>query len=220
MARPKGSKNKVEKSPSDGEASETTSSLGTETTQYLPDSPKVDVPDLVLDKRPEAVTSEGLLQQLEEVRKKNQELESKWQERELKEKKERDPMSGPGKPCQAYKITVAESWQLGKEVVNMPDGRPEMRLKKCPEGYQVRKGTNGYYIVGLDDPKPEKNEYISNCRSKYTTEHEYKMRKPATFKIDQEPPKGKVHLCEHHAHVLLKKGECWCKFCKPKRNEV
>lgn len=192
MARPKGSKNKEE-------------------------APKTDAPDLVLDKQPEKVDSESILKQLAEERAARLELEARWNEKEQKEKKERDPMSGTGKLCQAYKITVAEAWQLGKEVINTPDGRQDMRLKKCPEGYQVRRGTNGYYIVGTENPDPEKNEYIPNCRSKYTQEYEYKMKKPAHFKLEDEPPKAKIHLCEHHAHILLNKAECFCKFCKPQQ---
>ena len=146
-----------------------------------------------------------LLKQLAEERKKREEAEKILADRDAKELKERDPMSGTGRICEAPKITVAEAWQLKKHVINTPDGRQEMRSDKCPEGYQVRKGANGNYIVGLEDKEPEKCNYIPNCKSKYTQEYTYKMKKPAGYKLEDEPPKGKIHLCEHHARVLLGK---------------
>lgn len=150
-------------------------------------------------------TERQLLEQLAEERKKREEAENIIADRDAKELKERDPMSGLGKLCECTKITLSEAWQLPKHVINTPDGRQEMRSDKCPEGYQVRKGANGNYIVGLEDKNPDNCAYIPNCRSKYTQEYEYKMKKPAHFKLDQEPPVGKVHLCEKHAKVLLGK---------------
>lgn len=203
MPRPKGSKNKSGTSASELPTADTNTSTGT--------SPSVS--------RDTSVNTQDLLKQLDEERAKRIAVESKWHEKEITEKKERDPMSGPGRICEAPKITLAESWQLGKEIFNTPDGRQDMRLKKCPEGFQVRPGTNGYYIVGLEKGKPEDNDYIPNCRSKYTQEYEYKTKKPAHYTIHQEPPKAKIHLCEHHAHVLLDKAECFCKFCKPPKRD-
>lgn len=165
------------------------------------------------------VTQEDLLKQLAEERKKREALESEINEQKEKKKRETDPMSGVGKLCEATKITAAEAWQLRRRIINMPDGRQEMRSEPLPEGYQMRKGVNGNYIVGMENKDPLKCELIPLCRSKYTQEYTYKMKKPANFRIDQDPPEGKLHLCDHHAHVLLKKADCFCKSCNPPKKE-
>jgi hypothetical protein len=183
----------------------------------MPPKKKIEEPILVTPKV--EVTAEELLKQLEIEREARRVAEEKLDSKVKAEIKVRDPLSGPGKLCEAVKITAAEAWQLGKEIYNTPDGRQDMRLKQCPEGYQVRQGANAYYIVGVDNKDPEKNELIPNCRSKYTKEYEYRMKKPASFAITEAPPEGRVHLCDHHAHVLLGKAECFCRNCNPPKKE-
>jgi len=179
--------------------------------------PKKKVEEVKVDNP--TVSPEYLLKQLEEERKKREALETQINSQKEKEKRIKDPMSGPGRLCEATKITAAEAWQLKRRIIDMPDGRQEMRSEPVPEGYQIRKGVNGNYIVGLENKDPLKCELIPLCRSKYTQEYTYKMKKPANFRLDQDPPEGKIYLCDHHAHVLLKKADCFCKSCKPPKKE-
>jgi hypothetical protein len=144
-----------------------------------------------------------LLEQLAEERKKREVAESALADKEAKELKDRDPMSGAGKLCEAYKINQGEALQLGTELRNTADGRQEEQMKPIPKGYQVRKGSNAFYLVRFDNEDVQKCDLLPNCESKYTQEYEYFMKKPATFKVEQDPPKGKVHLCEHHKKILI-----------------
>ncbi len=151
-----------------------------------------------MSKEPKVELPEDIKKILEE----NEALKKEKEAREVEEKKVKDPMSGPGHMCEAFKITMGEAWQL--RTVISQDGR-EMELEQCPEGYQAREGAGAYYIVGLEDKDPKKCAFLPNCRSKYTSEYKYRMKKPVHFQFEQESPEGDIHLCEHHAKVLLGK---------------
>lgn len=158
-----------------------------------------------------------LLEVIEQERQARIAAEAKLQEKELVEKKEKDPMSGPGVLCECTKITLSEAWQLkSQERLNPITGVEEMVTDPAPPGYDKRLGpNNGYFVVKPENNRAEirlEQAVIPNCQSKYTREYYVYTKKPVEDRGDfkKEPPKVKVNLCEKHQQVFgAKTKEQW-----------
>lgn len=102
------------------------------------------------------------------------------------------PSAGPGPPCEAYKVHMGEAWVLRK--IEGDD-----RYEPIPAGYILHPRDGTPYLVKEDKP----DEFVSNCRSMYTEEYEYKGAKKPTM---VEYPIYKAYLCKGHADTLLGKS--------------
>ncbi len=158
-----------------------------------------------------------LLEELSEQRKAREKAEKALEKRELIEKKEKDPMSGPGEVCECTKITRAESWQVPNiEVVNPKTKTVETKpdMSKVPDGYKVRyDSTNSVFIVKEGHENLGKYELqdvvIPNCHSKYTKELTVFTSKAVQDRgnFKKEPPRRIVHLCEKHEAMFGAKSQ-------------
>ena len=136
-----------------------------------------------------------LLEELAKLKAEKAHLEEVVKEKEVKEAKETDPLSGPGALCEAYEISRGEAWQpkiIGETKDHM------IIFEKCPEGYTEKKvGENIYFT--------QNGKLMPNCKSKFTKEYTRKYRQTGKSYANFEYDKIPVNLCEHHAHTLLGK---------------
>ncbi len=133
--------------------------------------------------------------------------------KEVKEKKEKDPMSGPGELCQVTHITMSESLQVpSREVINPDTQTVETKpdMSKVPEGHTVRPGpTNSMFIVKQGDEDRKKHPHdidviIPICQSKYTRELTIFTKKAVADRgnFKKKPPRVSLHLCEKHEKMF------------------
>lgn len=158
-----------------------------------------------------------LLESLAAEKKLREKAETKLEVKEIKEKKEKDPMSGPGELCQVTNITRSESWQVPNvEVVNPTthtvETKPNMAM--VPEGYSVRNdSTNSVFIVKEGHENLRKyrlnDVVIPNCHSKYTRKLTVHTKKPIIDRgnFQKDPPRITVHLCEKHEKMFGAKSQ-------------
>jgi len=114
----------------------------------------------------------------------------------LKSDAKLNPKSGPGKLCEAWKITFGEALQIG------PDENG--KFPRVPDGYVIKKkfDRNRQFYVYPDTPE---DEFLPNCESKYTKPYKRNVRVAGKSYPDFEYDKEEVQLCNKHAHTLLGK---------------